>query len=160
MSATYTTAHGNARSLTHRMRPGIKPETSWFLVGVVSIEPWWELLFLKFFIVIFITLWWKESQLIGERVIPKNNPATQYFLSMEKVKVLHFIFLHPLPIDCLISHGSYDTWIPASEIEASVEDAPTPEKPRKVSFSCPCPPSPRRMSGPDPSLEVKQRLLC
>ncbi|KAM6294354.1 LOW QUALITY PROTEIN: SWI/SNF complex subunit SMARCC2 [Aegotheles albertisi] len=27
---------------------------------------------------------------------------------------------------------SYDTWIPASEIEASVEDTPTPEKPRKV----------------------------
>ncbi|NXY00097.1 SMRC2 protein, partial [Centropus bengalensis] len=27
---------------------------------------------------------------------------------------------------------SYDTWIPASEIEASVEDAPMPEKPRKV----------------------------
>ncbi|XP_040395392.1 SWI/SNF complex subunit SMARCC2 [Cygnus olor] len=27
---------------------------------------------------------------------------------------------------------SYDTWIPANEIEASVEDAPTPEKPRKV----------------------------
>ncbi|XP_036864837.1 SWI/SNF complex subunit SMARCC2 isoform X5 [Manis javanica] len=27
---------------------------------------------------------------------------------------------------------SYDTWIPASEIEASVEDAPTPEKPRRV----------------------------
>ncbi|MEE6471464.1 hypothetical protein FKM82_009277 [Ascaphus truei] len=27
---------------------------------------------------------------------------------------------------------SYDTWIPASEVEASVEDAPTPEKPRKV----------------------------
>ncbi|XP_025021103.1 SWI/SNF complex subunit SMARCC2 isoform X5 [Python bivittatus] len=27
---------------------------------------------------------------------------------------------------------SYDTWIPASEIEAPVEDAPTPEKPRKV----------------------------
>ncbi|KAM3935172.1 SWI/SNF complex subunit SMARCC2 isoform 3-T3 [Leptodactylus fuscus] len=27
---------------------------------------------------------------------------------------------------------SYDTWIPASEVEAPVEDAPTPEKPRKV----------------------------
>ncbi|XP_066114540.1 SWI/SNF complex subunit SMARCC2 isoform X5 [Saccopteryx bilineata] len=27
---------------------------------------------------------------------------------------------------------SYDTWIPASEIEASVEDAPAPEKPRKI----------------------------
>lgn len=32
---------------------------------------------------------------------------------------------------CLCAY-SYDTWIPASEIEASVEDAPTPEKPRKV----------------------------
>lgn len=39
-----------------------------------------------------------------------------------------------------ISHGSYDTWIPASEVEASVEDAPTPEKPRKVSCRFPrCP---------------------
>uniref|UniRef100_F7DLJ6 SWI/SNF related, matrix associated, actin dependent regulator of chromatin subfamily c member 2 n=1 Tax=Xenopus tropicalis TaxID=8364 RepID=F7DLJ6_XENTR len=27
---------------------------------------------------------------------------------------------------------SYDTWVPASEVEASVEDAPTVEKPRKV----------------------------
>ncbi|XP_030052627.1 SWI/SNF complex subunit SMARCC2 isoform X4 [Microcaecilia unicolor] len=27
---------------------------------------------------------------------------------------------------------SYDTWIPASEVEAPVEDAPVPEKPRKV----------------------------
>ncbi|XP_075055680.1 SWI/SNF complex subunit SMARCC2 isoform X4 [Mixophyes fleayi] len=27
---------------------------------------------------------------------------------------------------------SYDTWIPASEVEAPVEDTPTPEKPRKV----------------------------
>lgn len=31
-----------------------------------------------------------------------------------------------------VPHPSYDTWIPASEIEASVEDPPTPEKPRKV----------------------------
>ena len=31
-SATYTTAHGNARSSTHWARPGIKPATSWFLV--------------------------------------------------------------------------------------------------------------------------------
>lgn len=27
---------------------------------------------------------------------------------------------------------SYDTWIAASEIEAAVEDPPSPEKPRKV----------------------------
>ncbi|KAJ8260336.1 hypothetical protein GJAV_G00179780 [Gymnothorax javanicus] len=30
------------------------------------------------------------------------------------------------------SPDSYDTWIPASEVEAAVEDAPAPEKPRKV----------------------------
>ena len=35
-SAAYTTAHGNARSLTHCTRPGIKPATSWFLVRFVS----------------------------------------------------------------------------------------------------------------------------
>ena len=37
---TYTTAHGNAGSLTHWARPGIEPETSWFLV---TADPWWEL---------------------------------------------------------------------------------------------------------------------
>ena len=34
-SATYTTAHGNVRSLTHWARPGIEPPSSWFLVGCV-----------------------------------------------------------------------------------------------------------------------------
>ena len=29
-SATYITTHGNARSLIHWARPGIKPTTSWF----------------------------------------------------------------------------------------------------------------------------------
>ena len=32
----HTTAHGIARSLTHWMRLGIKPATSWFLVGFVN----------------------------------------------------------------------------------------------------------------------------
>ena len=35
-SATYTTAHGNAGSLTYRARPGIKPATSWFLVSFIN----------------------------------------------------------------------------------------------------------------------------
>ena len=42
-SVTYTTAHGNAGSLTHGARPGIEPATSWFLVGFVSTAPQWEL---------------------------------------------------------------------------------------------------------------------
>ena len=35
-SVTYTAAHGNTGSLSHWARPGIKPETSWFLVGFVN----------------------------------------------------------------------------------------------------------------------------
>jgi len=42
-SVTYTTAHGNTRSLTHWARPGIKPATSWFLVRFISAMPRQEL---------------------------------------------------------------------------------------------------------------------
>ena len=35
-SATYTTVHGNARSLTHWARKGIEPTTSWLLVRFVN----------------------------------------------------------------------------------------------------------------------------
>ena len=35
-SATYTTARGNTRSLTHWVRPGIKSTFSWILVGFVN----------------------------------------------------------------------------------------------------------------------------
>ena len=34
--ATYTTAYGNARSLTYGARPGIEPTTSWFLVRFIN----------------------------------------------------------------------------------------------------------------------------
>ena len=43
VSVTYTTAHGNAGSLTHRARPGIKPASSRILVGYVTAEHWREL---------------------------------------------------------------------------------------------------------------------
>ena len=39
VSVAYTTAHVNARCLTHWARPGIKPTSSWVLVGLVSTEP-------------------------------------------------------------------------------------------------------------------------
>ena len=35
-SSTYTTAHGNTGSLTHWVRPGIEPATSWFLVRFIK----------------------------------------------------------------------------------------------------------------------------
>ena len=46
VSVTYTIAHGNARSPTHWVRPGIEPTTSWFLVRFVSAAPRQELLLL------------------------------------------------------------------------------------------------------------------
>ena len=42
-TSTYTTAHGNAGSLTHRARPEIEPASSWILVGFITTEPQWEL---------------------------------------------------------------------------------------------------------------------
>ena len=35
-SSIYTTAHIKARSLTHWVRPGIKPASSWILVGFIN----------------------------------------------------------------------------------------------------------------------------
>ena len=43
LRSTYTTAHGNARCLTHWVRPGIEPTSSWILIGFVSTVPQWEL---------------------------------------------------------------------------------------------------------------------
>ena len=42
-SVTYTTAHGNARSQTHAVRPGIEPTSSWILVRFISAAPQEEL---------------------------------------------------------------------------------------------------------------------
>ena len=42
-SAACTTAHGNVGSITHWVRPGIKPASSWMLVRFISAEPRWEL---------------------------------------------------------------------------------------------------------------------
>ena len=53
-SATHTTAHSNARSLTHWAIPGIKPATSWFLVGIISAVPWWKFHLCPFFNHVFL----------------------------------------------------------------------------------------------------------
>ena len=42
-ATTYTTAHSNARSLTHWARAGIELTSSWVLVGFISTVPQWEL---------------------------------------------------------------------------------------------------------------------
>ena len=44
---TYTTDHGNTRSLTQWARPGIEPASSWMLVGLLQ----WELLLFQLLMV-------------------------------------------------------------------------------------------------------------
>ena len=39
----YAIATATPESLTHWARPGIKPESSWILVGLITTEPRWEL---------------------------------------------------------------------------------------------------------------------
>ena len=48
-SVTYATAHCNAGSLTHWLRPGIESASSWMLVRFVSAEPRQELPFTSFY---------------------------------------------------------------------------------------------------------------
>ena len=48
-SATHTTAHGNAGSLTHWARPGIEPASSWMPVRSISIASRQKLPFLFIF---------------------------------------------------------------------------------------------------------------
>ena len=40
---TFTTAHSNAGSLTHRARPRIETASPRMLVSFIFAEPWWEL---------------------------------------------------------------------------------------------------------------------
>ena len=55
-SVTYTTAHSTAGSLTHWVRPGIKPASSWILIGFVSAEPQRELPLVFFVLFCFVFL--------------------------------------------------------------------------------------------------------
>ena len=55
-SATYTTAHSNAGSLTHWVRPGIEPVSSWILVRFFTTEPQWKLLVYSI-----LSLWFDHS---------------------------------------------------------------------------------------------------
>ena len=64
MSATYTTAHSNARSLTHWTRPGMEPASSWIRVGFVSTEPWRELQIQLYFCLNYLL------KLYGEKMFP------------------------------------------------------------------------------------------
>ena len=89
-SVPYTTAQGNARSLTHWVRLGIKPESSWILVGFVITEPQWELLVIRFLT--------ENSQ------TPHTSSSEHLPVTMEYFLVCLFNYLPSFPVN----HGFYD----------------------------------------------------
>ena len=64
MSSTYTTAHGNSRSLTHWARPRIKPTSSWIRVGVLTHQPLPFYLFICLFWVSLVSLESRSTELL------------------------------------------------------------------------------------------------
>ena len=92
----YTTAHGNARSLTHWVRPGIEPETSWFLVRFVFTVPQWELPGLSLF------LWSLYTALVTRSVVWWRK-LTRIWISLDLYisPVLNNYFLKSSHLCCL-----------------------------------------------------------
>ena len=68
----YTTAHSNARSLTHWASPGIKLVSSWMLARFISTEPQQELL-LRFFRLTDEEMITIEESLDGQFFVFLNN---------------------------------------------------------------------------------------
>ena len=88
------TAHGNAGSLTHWVRPGIESETSWFTVGYVSTVPWQELLskpldknvLSPIFLVVYCAVWEHLC-----KYVPKQKLLAKKWIRL----FLQYVFLFP-----------------------------------------------------------------
>ena len=94
LSATYTTAHGKARSLTYWGRPGIKPETSCSWSDSLTTELRWELHGLRI---------WKDpsfSQMITLSACRTNRMITLIFIYSGSNKKLGFFFFRAFPLAC------------------------------------------------------------
>ena len=89
-SATYTTAHDNAGSLTYRVRPVIEPATSWFLVGFVSTAQQWEL---------HISYYKYRSPFGGKKVVG----CCAYIRSSVKHKLHLYLAWSPRALACAVS---------------------------------------------------------
>ena len=103
-SATYIRAPGNTRSLTHWARPGIKPTSSWILVGFVTTEARWELLFcffqtlhhnhscIKTFFKNFSLITYTKMYVVTMCIylLTSKKPATKY-LTLSGTKITHAV---------------------------------------------------------------------
>ena len=98
-----TTTHGNARSLTHWVRPGIEAASSWLLVRLVSAVPQWESIasfnwgFFFFFFCLFdmsglLASFAPSLGHMRQKENPGNSPQCCYLDTQVPSK---FIFLSP-----------------------------------------------------------------
>ena len=128
VSATYTTAHGNAGSSTHLARPGIEPVASWILVRFISTEPQQELLdILVLIISAKLVLWcmsvYSQNQGSGMDILGSHYSSYYGYKMMRTHKqlsitqwrakmCLRVMFVHPLK--CLVffttSHNVFFFW--------------------------------------------------
>ena len=86
MSATYATAHSNTGSLTHWVRPGIEPTSSWILAGFITTEPQQELL-----------SWALQSQVDHHpnSMCKIQLPSSPYYVLSEEGRIEMVIFHTP-----------------------------------------------------------------
>ena len=85
-SVTYTTAHSNAESLTHGVRPGIEPASSWILVWSFTTEPQQELL-IKIIFKITVELPFLKKRKISVSFVPIFNLYTICNIFGKKIAV-------------------------------------------------------------------------
>jgi len=89
MSATYTTAHGSARFLTHWARPGIEPATSWFLGGFASVALRRELQYRVSF--------WGDKNILGLVAVIVAQ-LWEYIKVLNCIKRLNFSYVNYISI--------------------------------------------------------------
>ena len=92
-SVIYTTALGSAGSLTHWARSGIKPMSSWILVGFITTEPQWELPVMQFFCMLQNDHHNKSSYYLSP-----YRDITLLFLYLFLLKYSLFIILYKLKV--------------------------------------------------------------
>ena len=91
-SATFTTAHGNAGSLIHRARPGIKPASLWIVVRFISAVPQRELLLYNF----------KQEEKVQKGSFKLEKKVKPLKISSPKESRVSFIGVH-IPVSYFIS---------------------------------------------------------
>ena len=102
VSATYTTAHGNAGSFTHGVRPAITPVSSWLLGRVLTTEPQRAPLIAMNFPPRHMHIF---SFLIGRASFQKH--WLEFPLGLSGVMIQSCLWRHPLDLHpCAVGTGS------------------------------------------------------